>query len=368
MQFGSKGIAMPGNRGSAGKAQSQADKLLDALFAADGARLSLRECYVACTGDYDVTGDFSRCDPVRLRESFGEEYVEALTTASWAVALGTAVERRVHAEMENMQELQAWRKIATVTSVASFKPQHGLRIGGYGSLSEIGEGEAYPPLSGSPESGGSYSVSKRGGVESITLEMVANDDISAVRRIPTEMALASSITLFEFVFDLIRDNPVMSDDLPLFDAAHGNIGSTAFGVDSYFAASAAISKQERPGSGKRIGFGRKVLLVPLELQQVAYAEFVKGQTEAALASGLVPDVVTVPHWTDPNDWALVVDPAYFPSFEVGFLGGRELPEVVVSDEPNSGSLFSNDKITYKVKHVYGGVPLGFQGVFKSVVS
>lgn len=361
---------MPGNRGfggAVGTAQSQADKMLDALFAAGGARLSLRECYVACTGDYDVTGDFSRCDPVRLRESFGDEYVEALTTAAWAVALGAALERRVHVEMENMGELQAWRKIATVAPVASFKPQRGLRIGGYGSLQVVAQGAAYPALSGVPEAGASYSVTKRGGVESVTLEMVANDDIAAVRRIPTEMALSASITLFEFVFDFIRDNPVMPDGLPLFDAARGNIGSTALGIDSYFAASMAISKQARLGSGKRIGYGRKVLLVPLELQQTAYVEFVKGQTEAALASGLVPDVVTVPHWIDPNDWALVNDPAYCPAIEVGFLGGRELPEIVVSDVPNSGNLFSNDKIEYKVRHVYGGVPLGHQGMFKSAV-
>jgi hypothetical protein len=302
-----------------------------------------------------------------LRESFGEEFVEALTTTAWAVALGAAVERRVHAEMEGMRELQGWRKIANVAPVMSFKPQRGLRIGGYGTLPDVAEGAAYLPLSGAPEASASYSVTKRGGVESVTLEMVANDDIAAVRRIPIELALAASITLFEFVFDFIRDNPVMHDEIPLFDAAHGNIGTAALGADSYFAACAVIAKQARPGSGKRVGFGRKVLLIPLELQQTAYAEFVKGQTEAALASGLVPDVVTVPHWTDPNDWALVNDPAYCPAIEVGFLNGREAPEIVVADVPNSGSLFSNDKIIYKIRHVYGGVPLGHQGMFKSVV-
>lgn len=347
---------------------SRADVLLDAFFAGDPSALSLRECYIALTGDRDVTGELSRCDPARMREGFGEDFIEALSTGAWAVAFGGAVERRVHAATAEMVELQAWRKIVNVVPVKSFRPQRGLLIGGYGNLSSVGEGAAYPALDSPDEDGASYSVAKRGGVESITLEMVANDDVAAVRRVPVELALAAAMTLYEFVFDFIRTNAVIYDTLPLFDAAHGNLGASALDVASYFAASAAIAKQARPGSGKRIGFGRKVLLIPLDLQQTAYAAFVQGQTERALASGMVPDVVSVPYWTDVNDWAVVNDPAYSPTIEIGFLGGRELPEIIVHDQPNSDSFFSNDQITYKIRHSYGGAVVDYRGTRKSVVA
>lgn len=353
-----KGVAAP---------PSTADVMLDAFFAGDPAAMSLRECYTTLTGDRNVTGEISRCDSARMRENFGEEFIEALSTAAWAVAFGAAVERRVHAATAEMPELQSWRKIVGVVPVKSFRPQRGLRIGGYGNLPGVEEGDAYTALDSPDEEGASYSVAKRGGVESITLEMVANDDASAVRRVPAELALAAAMTLYEFVFDFIRTNPVIYDTVPLFDATRGNLGSSALDVSSYFAASGVIAKQTRPGSGKRIGFGRKTLLVPLDLQQTAYTAFVHGRTESALASGMVPDVVPVPYWTDANDWAVVNDPTYCPTIEIGFLGGRELPEIIVHDQPNSDSFFSNDQITYKVRHIYGGTVSDYRGMHKSVV-
>ena len=53
----------------------------------------------------------------------------------------------------------------------------------------------------------------------------------------------------------------------------------------------------------------------------------------------------------------------------GFLGGREEPELFVQDMPNVGSMFSNDKLTYKIRHIYGGNVLvdGFKFTTKAVV-
>lgn len=351
-----------------GMAASKADTLLDAFFKGDQAALSIRECYIALTGDRDVTGRLEQCDPARLRESFGEEFIEALSTASWAVAMGSAVERRVHAATAEMVELQAWRKVVKVVPVKTFHAQQGARIGGYGDLPGVDEGSPYLPLTSPSEEATSYTLTKRGGVETITLEMIANDDVSAVKRVPTEMALAAATTLFEFVLDFIRTNPPIYDSVALFHASHGNLGASALDTTSFFTASMAIAKQTRFGSGKRIGFGRKTLLVPLELQQTAYTSFMQGQTDAAIASGMVPEVMVVPYWTEANDWAVVNDPAYCPTIEVGFLGGRELPEVIVHDQPNTDSFFGNDKITYKIRHVYGGVPLDYRGMYKSVLA
>lgn len=349
------------------RARTKADVMLDDMLAGTRGALSLRECYAAITGDERVTGDWSRCKLAVMRESMGADYVEALTSASWAVALGDAMERRLHVEYAARSALASWKRIAVVGSPANFRDQQTFRIGGFGNLPTVAEEGSYTALSEPDDLGGTYRVAKRGGTASVTLEMIANDDTGALRRIPEELALAAMMTLYEFVFDFIRTNPVIYDGEPLFGAAHGNLGSSALGAASYHAAAVVVAKQARHGSGKRIGFGRKNLLIPLDLQQVGYETFIKGRGAEDDAE-IMPNVIMVPYWTDVNDWALVNDPAYEPTIEVGFLGGNEEPEIILQSEQAADSVFTHDRLTYKLRHIYGGRVLGFGGMFKSVVA
>ena len=74
------------------------------------------------------------------------------------------------------------------------------------------------------------------------------------------------------------------------------------------------------------------------------------------------------YWTDANDWYLAADPDDIPCIEVGFLDGREEPELFVQDNPTVGSLFTHDKIAYKIRHVYGGDVLDHRGLYKAAVA
>jgi len=40
----------------------------------------------------------------------------------------------------------------------------------------------------------------------------------------------------------------------------------------------------------------------------------------------------------------------------------------VQDNPTVGSLFASDKITYKIRHIYGGAVTDFRGLYKAVVA
>jgi hypothetical protein len=82
-----------------------------------------------------------------------------------------------------------------------------------------------------------------------------------------------------------------------------------------------------------------------------------------------PEVIIPAYWTDANDWCTLADPMKLPVLEIGFLDGREEPELFVQDMPNVGSLFSNDLITYKIRHIYSGNVLvdGFKATTKAVV-
>ena len=111
--------------------------------------------------------------------------------------------------------------------------------------------------------------------------------------------------------------------------------------------------------------------MPFELQEKAYDLFVRGQNlDKTFVQTINPEVIPVSYWTDGNDWCTVADPMVLPVLEIGFLDGREDPELFVQDQPNGGSMFSNDKLTYKIRHIYGGTVLvdGEKGTTKAVVA
>jgi hypothetical protein len=84
-----------------------------------------------------------------------------------------------------------------------------------------------------------------------------------------------------------------------------------------------------------------------------------------LRFGIMP--IEVPYWTNASNWYLIADKNAIPTIEVGFFRGQQDPEIFVSDQENiSGSAsFEADKITYKIRHIWGLCALDFRGFFAS---
>ena len=337
-------------------------EMLDAFF--DSAHKehrsvqSLRECYVEMTGDRRLTGRLAECDLGRLAESCGV-LREAVDTTTWATALGGAIERRMQAVYTGLEELDAWKKVAIWGPVGDFRTQERMQLGGYGPLPTVAEGDPYKALDTPGEARARYAVTKRGGTEEVTLEAIRNDDTQALRRIPQELALAAKATLYEFVMDFFNGSATaIYDGQPLHCAAHQNLFDGALSAEEFARHRLAMLQQTRMGSGRRLATGPKVLLVPFELQEVAFNLFVRGQNlDKTFVQSINPDIVPVSYWTDPAAWVTVADPAVLPVVEIGFLDGREEPELFVQDTPSVGSMFSHDKLTYKIRHIYGGAVL-----------
>jgi hypothetical protein len=332
---------------------------------------SFKECYVEITGDKHVTGELKHVDHSRMRESLGISVREALDSTTFADALGNSITRRMQAIYAGQADLQAWRKVATINRVNDFRSQERVRIGGYGNLPAVTEGNPYVALTSPGDDKASYAVSKRGGLESVTLEMIKNDDVGAIRRVPLELALAAGNTLYEFVFDFFRTNPVTWDALALYHATHGNLFTAAFSAAEFATHRLAMLKQTRAGSAKRLATQPKFILVPFELEEPTFNAFVRNQNlDKTFVQSMVPEVIPVSYWTDATDWVTLADPNRLPVLEIGFLDGKEEPEVFVQDSPSVGSMFSNDKLTWKIRHIYGGGLLvdGEKGTTKAVVA
>jgi len=352
-------------------------KALDGFFAnadIDGVPRfrSFREAYVTITGDVNLTG--------QLREARHlHKFTESLTTTSWSEILGDSITRRMLAEYRT-PGLDDWHKIVSDrTAIRDFRTNRRMRMGGYGTLPSVAEQGTYQNLTSPSDEEATFSIQKKGGLEELTLEMIANDDVGAIRRIPQKLGRAAARTLYKTVFDIIVDNNATSyDSLPLFDAAHGNLGNSALSANSLLAAKIAMSEQTAYGdSADVLGLTAKWLLVPLELEDIAYRLTTSptlvgatnnAGTEPNIHSSYGLKVIVVPYWTDANDWALVCDPGDCPTIEVGFFNGQEEPELFVQDQPTAGSMFTADKITYKIRHIYGVCVLDHRGMYKSIVT
>lgn len=318
--------------------------------------LSFKEAYVDLTGDAKVSGRI-------------ENFTEALTSTSFSNVLGDAITRRLVKEYNNKTQLDAWRKFASIVPVSDFREQKRVRMGGYGDLAAVSEAAAYADVTSPTDDVAKYSASKRGGLEKITLEMIKNDDVGAIRQIPVKLARAAKRTLSKFAFNLIVSNPTLGDSKTLFHADHGNLGSDALSAASFTARRLAMMKQKESGSNEVLSIPPAFLLVPPELEETAYNLFVRNtNNDPQYVQTVKPEIIPIWYATDADDWYLAADPADITGIEIGFLDGNEEPELFVQDNPTSGSVFTNDQITYKIRHIYGGAVIDYRAFQGSVVT
>lgn len=346
------------------------NEMLDDFFAGKPGAVSFKECYIQITGDRRVTGRLEDCDRSRMVEALGAAgFREALDTSSFGNVLGAALRRSMLAEYAAAVDYDAWRQIVNVVPVADFRTNERTRFGGYGDLPIVAQKGNYDALTSPTDEKASYAVAKRGGTETVTLEMIKNDDVGAVRQVPVKIARAAKRTLAKFVFDFLRTNPVIYDTKALFHADHANLFAGALDAAQFATHRLAMMKQAEAGSNDRLGIGPKFLLVPADLQEAAWNLFQRGtNNDKTFVQSLLPTILPVWYWTDANDWCTAADPKDIPGLEIGFLDGQEAPEMFVQDLPNAGSLFTNDQITYKVRHIYGGNVTDFRGFTKAVVA
>jgi hypothetical protein len=331
---------------------------------------SFRECYIEFTGDRGVTGKLGNCDMSRMREAAGERgFREAISASTFGDTLGDSITRAMIRLYGASDAYTDWRWMCDVVPITDFRTQERTRVGGYGNLATVAENGAYPDVNSPTDEKATYAVTKRGGVETLSLEAIANDDVGLIRRIPQMLATAAGRTVFEFVYDFLRSNAVIYDTKALFHADHANIGTAALDEDSFAAARLRMKQQTEKDSGKRLGITLKHLVIPSELEQVAYDTFVRFQNlDKTFVQSRSPTVHVVDYWTDTNNWFAAADNAQVPLIEMGFYGGNEDPELFVQDTPNQGSLFSNDQIKYKIRHIYSGAVRDYRGFDGSIVA
>ena len=151
--------------------------------------------------------------------------------------------------------------------------------------------------------------------------------------------------------------------------------ATSITVDTDFVTAPDVTSKYEVSqyTDEKVGLKPAYLAVSTELEAIAeailtseYIPFVAERTRNVLRN--MAKLMTPPQLTDPNDWYLIADKAWIDMLEIGFIDGKEDPTVLVQDAPGVGAVFTRDRITYKVRHEYGGAVIDYRGFYKAVVA
>jgi len=350
------------------KLQAAVDDLFDApreekLKSLDVPNLTgVRELYLMLTGDRDLHGGFY------------PDRVQLATTADFTGLVKNALNKIVTNTWEQLGRAgyDWWQNIAVTEHFNSLQSITGTLIGTVGDLPVVNEGAAYTELEvgDSPETA---SFIKYGGYIPLTLELIDRDETRKLKAYAREMASAGLRKVSSLVAAIFTANagigPVMADTGNLFNntaagipGGHANLTVAPLAIAAWEAASLAVYNQPMLikndvmllGTGPKMAINPKFCLVPRALQytaaQMLQGDFVREATyvyDNVLKGSAVP--VTVPEWTDANNWAAACDPAIAPAIYVGERFGI-MPEIFVAGDELSPAVFTNDQHRLKVRH------------------
>ncbi len=326
---------------------------------------SIHEAYTKATGDLEVRQFGGH---TRLLEAFRVQEADQ-TTASFSYLLGTSMNRKLLAEYQSWPA--EWQKFCTIIPIKDFKQQQRVRLGAFGSLPSVAEDTAYPTTS-LTDVQATYSATKRGTLVQISRESIINDDLQGIKQFPTKLAIAAAYTLAEFVYGFVLSSNVTNiyDGNVLFTVggAHNNRGNGAALTTANVETGVIAMREQTNLAGKRLGMKPSYLIVPPELEFVALTIVRSAGIPGSNNNDINPmmgymDVVVSPQIVNTVQWILSADPRIVDTIEIGFVGGQVNPELFIQDNPLYGLNFTQDVISYKVRHEYCGAVVDYRGLY-----
>ena len=356
--------------------QAAADDLLGAPREASMqntrvARLSgIRELYLRMTGDVDFHGRMSA------------ERAQLADSDSLSNVLKNSFNKIMLQQWEQLGKAgyRWWEKVVKVEHMGSLQTVSGILLGEVSALGVISEGAAYGELEIS-DSGESNTFRKYGGLLPITLEMIDKDETHKLRQLPQKLASSAIRNISSLVAGLFSSSsgtgPIMADGAHVFDAiVHNNLGTTALSTTSFEAASQAIYQQSMISNDTTkpmLAVDARYLLVPralrLTARQILYPTFERESNifSENMLRGELGDVITVPDWTDANDWAAMADPNLVPGIIIAERFGL-MPEIFVAEQEQGFDMLHNDTINLKVRHFLSVFVADYRPLYKANVA
>lgn len=212
---------------------------------------------------------------------------------------------------------------------------------------------------------------------------IINDDLNGLQRQPARFGRASARTLAKSIVTRLEGHGLTYDGTALF--VHGRnwantaLANTVAGIAAVSAAMTSIETATEPHTGEKMGLSAQFLLVPPELEDTAL-RIVKGTdilpvntTGGTRATGKAQRLTPIvePFLNSSTAWYVLSSPQDAPAIEVGFLNGKQTPDLLLKradavstaggDDPWG---YEFDDIDYKVRHDWATAKGMHQGIYR----
>lgn len=214
----------------------------------------------------------------------------------------------------------------------------------------------------------SIKVDTYGKVVGVTRQVIINDDLGALTRVPGVFGTAIAMKESDLVWALITGNVVMSDGTALFHANHKNlIGSgIALGIEGLGKTRELMRRQVGLDGKTKINVRPAYLLVPTALETKA-EQLINSTLTPDQAANAVPtsmrslQIVVEPRLDDNSATAyyLAADPAVIDTIEYAYLEGQEGAYI----ETRMG--FDVDGMEVKCRLDFGAAAIDWRGLAKN---
>lgn len=336
----------------------------------------IRDMYTFFTGDKEVSGRFIPSNiPKDVRSRMD------ITSATFSYLLGNTLNRRM--VKDYLEANFSEKKLISIRkTVKDFRTQEAVMVGGFPDLEAVDPETAdYNEIAGVTDEEASYTVAQKGNILTFTRKTILNDDISIVQRLVSRLGRAARRTHAKYIWNFFINNGTCSDGTSWFTSPHGNLGSAALSFANALTMYMALGKMTEKDSGERLGLlsdpsVKPTLVYPIDL--IALGESIVNDDDYYTSNDLTTKTrnslkgkiegYCCPLLTDATDWGMLLPPEVIDMIEMGYLNGREEPEMFVADSPQGEQVFVADKIRYKIRHEYAGTVIDYRSGGKNVVA
>ncbi len=276
-------------------------------------------------------------------------------TTDFPIILGDVVRTRLLAGYNAYPN--TFQLIAIRNTVTNFKEIRAARFGENPELRKVNEHGEFPRGT-MVEGVESYKIATYGRIIGVTRQMLINDELGALARVPNRWGRQIAKLEGDIVWDMIVKNAVMSSDgNALFHTDHTNLDGTGRAIDvSGLKEGRKHFRKQTDIDGNRIDLAPKYLFVTTD-DEVDAQQLLQSNTTPTKTADVVPEAIrsltpVSEHRLDvdsgPRPWYLFADKADLDAgLEFAYLAGNEEP---FTDEQMG---FNVDGVEWKVRHDFG---------------
>jgi phage head maturation protease len=310
----------------------------------------------------DIATDLMRAHGVMVDTRNKHEIIKRAfeTTSDFAGLLADVANKVLLAEYQSVQP--SYRLLARRRRFNDFKPHNMVRAGDFPAFLEKDEhGEFKSGYMG--DNNEKIQLITYGRILPLTRQALINDDLGAFADMASKIGMRSLDHENALVFQVLQDNPQLTDGKALFSADHGNLAGTGGAVSiANIGKGREAMRKQKSVDGMRINVTPSFLVVAPENETTA-EQLVSQNLQADSAGNVNPfagrlQVIADANLTG-NAWYLMAAPQRAETLVYGYLAGAEGPQVAVENG------FSVDGVRFRAHLDFAAGPVDFRGAYKN---